>query len=127
MRILLVEDEPAVREELCELFELRGFAVRAVGDVRNAVRALQEGWWPCALLTDFNLPDGSGLDLIRTIRHSLNLGPEVAPALLMTGHTDLTEQVRLALAQEQVAMLTKPLDPTALLQMLSPAPFGTSP
>ncbi|MEG3148151.1 response regulator [Sphingomonas sp. RT2P30] len=126
MRILLVEDEPAVREELCEFLELRGFAVCAVGDVKNAVQALQEGWRPCALLTDFNLPDGSGLDLIRTIRHSLKFGPEVAPALLMTGHTDLTEQVRLALAQEQVAMLTKPLDPAALLQMLWPATVRTS-
>ncbi len=121
MRILLVEDEPAVREELGEFLELRGFEVCAVGDVANAVRVLREGWLPCALLTDFNLPDGSGLDLIRTIRHTLHLGAEVTPALLMTGHTDLTEQVRLALAQEQVAMLTKPLDPAALLPMLRPA------
>ena len=121
MRILLVEDEPAVREELCEFLELQGFEVRAAGDVRSAVDVLREGWFPCALLTDFRLPDGSGLDLIRTIRRDLDLRAEVEPALLMTGHTDLTEQARLALAQEQVAMLTKPLDPTALLPMLRPA------
>lgn len=126
MRILLVEDEPAVREELCEFLELRGFTVCAVGDVANALRVLREGRLPCALLTDFNLPDGSGLDLIRTIRHTLDLGAEVTPALLMTGHTDLTEQVRLALAQEGVTMLTKPLDPTALLSLLGPSRAGAA-
>ena len=118
MRVLLVEDEPAVREELCEFLALRGYDVRSVADMREAERVLYEPWLPCALITDFRLPGGSGLDLVRALRRDSDLCAKVTPIILMTGHTDLTDQVRNALDHEQIPMLIKPFDALTLLSML---------
>lgn len=118
MRVLLVEDEPAVREELREFLELRGYDVRSVADMHEAEHALRERWWPCALITDFRLPGGSGLDLVRALRRDPELSANVTPIILMTGHTDLTDQVRNALDHERLPMLIKPFDSVTLLSML---------
>lgn len=120
MRVLLVEDEPAVREELCEFLALRGYDVRSVADMREAERVLHEPWLPCALITDFRLPGGSGLDLVRALRRDEDLRVNVTPIIMMTGHTDLTDQVRNALDHERLPMLIKPFDAVMLLSMLGP-------
>ena len=65
-RVLVVDDEPDIRE-LLELTLLKmGVGVTAVGDMRAARDALAaERFNLC--LTDMRLPDGEGLDLVRHI------------------------------------------------------------
>jgi two-component system response regulator PilR (NtrC family) len=65
-RVLVVDDEPDIRE-LLELTLLKmGVGVRAVGTIGAARDALRnEGFDLC--LTDMRLPDGDGLDLVRHI------------------------------------------------------------
>lgn len=119
MQVLIVEDEPEVREELVEMLELRGMDVRGARDFASGLAAARLLAPPAMLLTDLRLPDGSGLDLVRAIRSDPALSAAFPHILLMTGHTDLTEQVERDLAGQEVTMLLKPLDLTELLLLLS--------
>ena len=58
-RILLVEDEPELRETTAELLELLGHQVCACGDATSALAALQDNTFD-VMLTDISLPDLSG-------------------------------------------------------------------
>lgn len=66
-RILIAEDEPAIREGLVDLLESEGYAVQAVADGEAAVEAWKAGGIDLALL-DIMMPRLSGYDVCREIR-----------------------------------------------------------
>lgn len=117
--ILVVEDELEVREELVETLELRQFEVREADGVAAAMDIVRDHAGTMSLLTDLRLGDGSGLDLVRAIRSDSELSSRVTPIILMTGHTDLTEQVELEIARQDLRMLFKPVDLASLLPLLT--------
>ena len=116
--ILVVEDENDVREELVEMLQLRQFDVCSAHSVATAIDAVRSIPGQITLLSDLRLGDGSGMDLIRIIRSEHALSARVAPIILMTGHTDITEQIDRAIAAEGLHMLFKPLDLAQLLPFL---------
>ncbi len=66
-QILFIEDEPAVAESLKDCLELKGFEVTIVDKARDAVTHLSART-PDLILSDFNLPGSSGLDLFKEIK-----------------------------------------------------------
>lgn len=69
MRILVVEDEPTLQDSLVRGLRNAGHAVDAAGSIAQALSKL--GLDPYeALVLDLGLPDGSGLDLARTLRQT---------------------------------------------------------
>ncbi len=80
--VLLVEDHPEVRKAMQEVLEGFGVQTTAVASVAEA-REVLDGGAVDLLLTDLQLPDGSGLDLIAGLRESRN--PPI-PAILMSGY-----------------------------------------
>lgn len=66
-RILIAEDESAIREGLVDLLESEGYAVTAVADGEAAVEAWKMGGIDLALL-DIMMPRLSGYDVCREIR-----------------------------------------------------------
>lgn len=66
-RVLIAEDESAIREGLVDLLESEGFAVTAVADGESAVEAWKAGGIDLALL-DIMMPKLSGYDVCREIR-----------------------------------------------------------
>jgi len=66
-RILLVEDHPDTRRVLDLLLTHRGHTVAVAGSVATAVELAASSEFDL-LLSDLNLPDGSGLDLVRMVR-----------------------------------------------------------
>jgi two-component system cell cycle response regulator len=66
-KILLADDEPQILAMLSEFLGGLGYAVRAVGDGQEAMKAVQEEEFHLALL-DLTLPDLSGLDLLSNIK-----------------------------------------------------------
>jgi signal transduction histidine kinase/ActR/RegA family two-component response regulator len=104
-RVLLIDDEPEVRDSLSILLHTLGWEVCAAAGIAEAESIFVRGFEPDALLVDFRLRGGaSGLDAIRHLRERECL----APAILVTGDT---EPARVAAAREAgLPVLYKPVD-----------------
>lgn len=59
-RLLLVEDDRALQESLCELLEDSGFQVVCADNGRQALDYLQDGPRPCVVLLDLMMPVMNG-------------------------------------------------------------------
>ncbi|MDO9712174.1 ATP-binding protein [Paracraurococcus lichenis] len=116
--VLLVEDEPQVREVLAAGLAEHGFRVEAAPDGAAAVAMLQAGLRPEAVLTDLAMPGGlDGLAMLRELRRIL---PRL-PAVLLTGHAEeaAPEQVPDADRAGPFALLRKPAGPELLAARLA--------
>src|SRR5689334_8784516 len=58
-RVLVVDDDPGVREMLCLALGAEGYEVRSAEDGHGALGQL-EGWDPCAILLDWMMPELDG-------------------------------------------------------------------
>lgn len=88
MRILVVEDDPILLDGLREGLKLSGFVADGVTTVADATEALATGRFDAVVL-DRMLPDGSGLDVLRGIRH---LGNRI-PVLLLTAKDEVGDRI----------------------------------
>ena len=89
MRVLVLEDEPRLRETLRRGLAEEGFAVDAAGTRAEAGELLDRNAYDLAVL-DRGLPDGDGLDLLRSLRRAGNR----VPALLLTARDGVEERVK---------------------------------
>ena len=88
MRVLLVDDNPELRDLVTRALTRDGHAVTAVGSVAAARAALAENT-PEVIVLDLGLPDGSGMDLCRNLR----AGGERAPILMLTAQGAVARRV----------------------------------
>jgi DNA-binding response OmpR family regulator len=104
--VLVVEDVALERKLLSESLKRAGFAVVAAGRGKDGIRQVADrpGHFGLLLL-DMRLPDVSGLDVYRAVRH---LDPTVK-IVLCPGLVD-SEDTRAALAEGADGCLPKPLD-----------------
>ena len=111
-RLLLVEDEETQRNALVTLLRDEGFEVIAVGTLAEAVRAARDTAI-AVVVTDFRLPDGTGLDVLReTKAHN----PHVQ-VVLVTAYGTVDRAVE-AMKGGAYDYLTKPIDVDKLLIIL---------
>ena len=100
--MVIVDDDPAVRDVLDSLFRSVGFATRTFASSAELLAApLPEG--PACLVLDVRLPGLSGLDL----QDRLARGGPGLPIVFMTGHGDIPMTVR-AMKAGAVDFLAKP-------------------
>jgi len=67
-RILLVDDEPSLREMLGILLERNGYDVTSDPGVKAALARLEDEPPFDAVVTDLLMPDGSGMDVLTATR-----------------------------------------------------------
>ena len=67
MKILVVEDEPALRELIQSSLEKERYVVETAETYHSALRKIEDYNYDCILL-DIMLPDGSGLDLLEHLK-----------------------------------------------------------
>src|SRR5690349_4042067 len=89
MHILVVDDDPALRELLRTTFELVETSVEEVGDAESAGNAI-ERQLPDVIVLDVGLPGMDGISFARTLNHH----PSTASIgiVLLTG-ADVHEQI----------------------------------
>ncbi|MBB5188028.1 two-component system response regulator PilR (NtrC family) [Zhongshania antarctica] len=68
--VLIIDDEPDIRELLEITISRMGLHTIAVGNVRDAIQALSQNENINLCLTDIKLPDGSGLEIVRHIQQN---------------------------------------------------------
>jgi two-component system response regulator PilR (NtrC family) len=111
-RILLVEDEPGLRDVLTMALEGAGFACEAVPGLEEGQRALRETTFD-GVLSDLKLKDGSGIELLTWMKEQ---GLET-PVVIMTAYAT-TETTVQALNQGAVDFITKPFKHEELIASL---------
>ena len=114
-RILVVDDNRAVREALVTLLEGRGFAARGVANGREALQTLRAGFDACLILLDMTMPIMDG----RKFRAAQRQDPALAdvPIVVMAALSDPAEA---ASELGAVGGLAKPIaDVEPLVQMVS--------
>jgi two-component system response regulator MprA len=89
MRILVVDDERAVRESLRRALELEGYEIELAGDGNEALYRLQGEGEPDALILDVLMPGLDGLEVCRTLRRN---GSRV-PVLMLTARDEVEDRV----------------------------------
>jgi two-component system, OmpR family, phosphate regulon response regulator PhoB len=109
--ILLVEDEPAIREMLCLVLGQAGFEVIEAEDAAQALRCIGERL-PDLILLDWMLPDQSGIELARRLRKG-ELTAEV-PIIMLTARGEEEDKVK-ALGTGADDYVTKPFSPRELV------------
>jgi DNA-binding NtrC family response regulator len=114
-RILLVDDDEAVRLALGRFLGSKGYA-HVDADGVAAVREVLRGQSVDAAVVDFSLPDGDGLEVLRTLKAQ---DPSM-PVLLLTGHGTIDLAVT-AIKEGAEQFLTKPVELPALLVVLDRA------
>ncbi|MBQ5948420.1 response regulator [Massilia sp. ST3] len=84
VRILVVEDDDAVRRSMVESLEALGHAVVQAGDGHGALEELAAGR-PDLIITDYLMPGMTGAELMR---HARQAYPDV-PMIIATGYADM--------------------------------------
>lgn len=108
--VLLIDDEPIVLDVLKIALEKKAFAVVTAGRITDALKFLDTQRFG-ALLVDKNLPDGSGLDVIRAARSR----QPFCACMMMTGYPNVTSILE-ALRLGAVDYLEKPFPQMSLVQ-----------
>jgi two-component system response regulator MprA len=89
MRILVVDDEPAVRESLRRALALEGYDVALAADGAEALETIEEQSQPDAILLDVLMPRVDGLEVARRLRSK---GVRT-PILMLTARDEVRDRV----------------------------------
>jgi len=89
VNVLVVDDEPAVRESLRRALELEGYTVELAEDGETALEKLAGAAEPDAVILDILMPGIDGLEVCRRIRASGNH----VPILMLTARTEVDSRV----------------------------------
>jgi two-component system response regulator MprA len=89
MKILVVDDEPAVRESLRRALELEGYEIELARDGEEALARLDDSSDPDALVLDILMPGIDGLEVCRRMRASGNQ----VPVLMLTARAEVDSRV----------------------------------
>ncbi|MBD8092249.1 sigma-54-dependent Fis family transcriptional regulator [Pseudomonas fluorescens] len=118
IKVLLVEDDRALREALADTLLLAGHDYRAVGSAEEALEAVEQESFSL-VVSDVNMPGMDGHQLLGLLR----AGQPQLPVLLMTAHGAVERAVD-AMRQGAADYLVKPFEPKALIELVARHALG---
>ena len=118
IKVLLVEDDRALREALADTLLLAGHDYRAVGSAEEALEAVEQESFSL-VVSDVNMPGMDGHQLLGLLRARQ---PQL-PVLLMTAHGAVERAVD-AMRQGAADYLVKPFEPKALIELVARHALG---
>jgi DNA-binding NtrC family response regulator len=116
--LLVVEDDPEMRDLLRKVLEKEGYQVSVAADGRNATTALSRIPFDL-VVTDMLMPDNGGLELLQVIRES----QPTLPVIIITAFGDWGSYSR-ALELGAAAFISKPLKMAELIGAIHTALAG---
>jgi len=118
LQILVVEDEPDLREILVMVFEQEGSQVFSAKDGSEALKIMQTEN-PDFVLSDVRMPKVDGIQFLETIRKR---HPSQPPIFLATGFADIDEPQ--ALRKGAVSLIAKPFNINDLFALIEDKLMG---
>jgi two-component system, NtrC family, response regulator PilR len=116
-RILVVDDEPALRQVLEIAFRRQGYDVVAAPGARTGIEAIRQNPQPFPLvLTDLVMPDGSGMDVLSAAKER-TLATEV---IVITAHGAVETAIE-AMRRGAYDFVTKPFSPAEITALAAKA------
>ncbi len=109
-RILVVDDDPDIRQVLSDRMSSFGYAVETANDGREALEALKKSGFD-GMLLDMRMPEIDGNEVLRRTRES----HPALPIVVVTA-TSVKESASQAVAKGACAYLIKPFDAAQLKQ-----------
>ncbi|HEY6561633.1 MAG TPA: sigma-54 dependent transcriptional regulator [Polyangiaceae bacterium] len=117
IKVLVVDDEPGIRQMLEILFRREGYEVVLAAGCRRALDAIAQNPRPFPIvLTDLSMPDGSGLDVLAAAK-TRQPSTEV---ILITAHSSVENAIS-AMRSGAYDFVTKPFDPGELTALVGKA------
>ena len=113
--ILIVDDEPSVRDSLQQWFRADGYRVDTANEAYSALKKLQEDPWYIILL-DIKMPGMDGLDTLKAIKSSYPL----IEVVMLTGHATVESAIE-GMKLGALDYLMKPCEMDILLTKLKEA------
>jgi CheY-like chemotaxis protein len=116
--VLVVDDEPDTREMLKVMIGQFGGEVRACASSEEAIRLLSE-WKPDVIVSDIEMPDEDGYELIRKVRRlEADHGSRQIPAVALTAYARVEDRLR-ALSAGYQMHIAKPAEPAELAVVIA--------
>jgi len=112
-RILIVDDDEGVRENLAELFELVGYSILTAGGATEALRALGQNDVDL-LLTAYRMPGPSGVELVESARR---MKPGLR-AILMTSFGDTFTEIE-SVRRGAIGYVNKPFEADEITNLVA--------
>lgn len=118
-RILVVDDEPEIVEETCDLLNDAEFSCHGLTDARQSVARVLSDGDITVLVTDLKMPGMNGLEMVKAINDGLPADREVG-VIVITGHAGTEEAIE-AVRLGAMDFLSKPISPDQLVQAVKRA------
>lgn len=112
MHIVIIEDEPSIRQELKLLLENALYSVTALGEFHDTASAALAAM-PDLILLDLKLPEESGFDICTKIR-----AVSEVPVIFLTSQTDSADELN-GMLRGGDDYITKPFYPPLLLARIA--------
>jgi CheY-like chemotaxis protein len=117
LRVLVVDDEPEVRQLTESLLTAHGYHVMVAADGKEAIQRLR-AQCPDVIVLDLNMPVMDGWQFRTEQRYRTDAKCAAVPVVLLTGEDDAAAQAETLRA---VGVIKKPFDPDDLLDAVSAA------
>lgn len=108
-KILLIEDDLTYSKIIKNFLEKNGYEVTSSTKVTEGLQSL-ERMNPDLVITDYRLPDGTGMEVLDQVTHYSS----VTPVILITNYSDIRTAVK-SMKMGAFEYITKPINPDELL------------
>jgi two-component system, response regulator FlrC len=116
--VLVVEDDHALRDALTASLQISGYQTTAVDCAESALGLLSKGQVPDMIVTDIQMGNMSGIELLKNIRTNQNVAQHAQlPVILMTAHGDISDAVE-AMRLGACDYLQKPFEADKLTDLI---------
>ena len=112
--VLVVDDEPEIRETMERLLELSGHAVTTAENGEEAMRRLRAGLVPCLILLDLEMPVKDGFSFRRE-----QLADPLLARIPVIIHSSRPDAEQIAARLKAIAHFPKPLNFDSLLSVIA--------
>lgn len=116
-RLLVIEDNAEIRENLVEIIEMAGYEVVSTNGGRKGIQMAQNGVFDL-IMCDLAMPDCDGYEVLRSLKN--NKATRQLPVVIVSAITE-TEALKRAFSEGATDYIFKPFDGQELLDRLANA------